>query len=98
MKNWAGNLSFFPKKIFTPKNTEEIKHAVEQTHQQKKSLRMMGSGHSWSGLFETNENFMHLDNFQGIIEVKDNLITARSGTKLFSFSKEAQKLSLAMEN
>jgi len=100
MKNWAGNLRFNPTKVFTPKTVEEIKEAISQAKQNKKSLRMRGSGHSWTGLIETNDYYLHLDDLQGIISVnkEENLITAWAGTKLKLFGEEGFKHQLAMEN
>ncbi len=100
MKNWAKNLKFKPKKILAPASTEEAQGMIKDHLQNKQTIRMRGSSHSWTGLIETSESFMHLDNMQGLIEVfpEKKLVKARAGTKLFLFGDEAFKHELALPN
>ena len=100
MKNWAGNLVFHPKKILNPKSTEEALSMVKEHLAAKKTIRMRGTGHSWTGLNATDDSFLHLDDMQGLIDVNatDQLITAKAGTKLALFGEEAFKHQLALPN
>lgn len=100
MKNWAGNLSFNPQKVFSPANNEDVKSAVKEAISDKKYLRLIGSGHSWTGLIASDEYFMTLDNMQGLISVdKDKgTIRAKAGTKLSLFGDIGHEHNLAMEN
>lgn len=100
MKNWAGNLSFTPKTIYAPKSIDEIQEAVSQTIEANRTIRTRGSGHSWTGLISSNENYLHLDNFQGItqVDLEQKVISAKAGTKLSHFGPEAFKHKLALEN
>lgn len=100
MKNWAGNLKFKPKNILAPSTTEEALAMVQSHLKNHQTIRMRGSSHSWTGLIETSESFLHLDNMQGLIEVDavKKLIKARAGTKLFLFGDEAFKHHLALPN
>lgn len=100
MKNWAGNLEFHPKTILTPASTQEASNLVKQQISQNKSIRMRGTGHSWTGLIATDETYLHLDKMQGVIHAQPekNLITAFGGTKLKLFGEEAFKHKLALPN
>lgn len=100
MKNWAGNLEFHPKTILTPATTQEAANLVKQQISQSKSIRMRGTGHSWTGLIATDETYLHLDKMQGVIHAQPekNLITAFGGTKLKLFGAEAFKHKLALPN
>jgi FAD-linked oxidoreductase len=100
MKNWAGNIQFNPIRTFAPKSKEEIKEAVLAARNNKKGLRMRGSGHSWTGLITANDYYLHLDDLQGIISVnqKELTVSAWAGTKLKLFGDEGFKHKLAMEN
>jgi len=100
MKNWAGNLDFTPSAILNPKTKEEIKSIIQGAIEEKKGIRTRGSGHSWTGLIETNQIFLHLDNMRGIIEVnsKEQTIKAHAGTKLSFFGDEGFKHNLSLPN
>ncbi len=100
MKNWAGSLEFHPKNILHPTSTEGAQALVKEHLASKKTIRMRGTGHSWTGLIATDDSFLHLDEMQGIIDVNatDHLITAKAGTKLALFGDEAFKHQLALPN
>lgn len=100
MKNWAGNLKFNPKTIYSPKSKTEIQECVRETISQKRTLRTRGSGHSWTGLIASDDNFLHLDNYQGVLNVDTakKQITAKTGTKLVSFGHEGFISGLALPN
>lgn len=100
MKNWAGNLNFNPTKIFSPTTSSEVKNAVLTAIADKKYLRVMGSGHSWTGLIASDEYFLNLDKLQGLVEANRDkkTIKALAGTKLHFFGELAYSHGLAMEN
>ena len=100
MKNWAGSLNFEPETILAPGTIEDIQKNVSHALEKKKTIRMIGSGHSWTGLFVTNDHLLHLDNYQGIHSVdKDNkIIHAKAGTKLFRFTNEAYEHGFCLAN
>lgn len=100
MKNWAGNLVFEPLKVASPSSIEEIRDLILRASREKRKIRVRGSGHSWTGLIATQDYFLHLDQYQGILEVQKEkgIIKAKAGTKLFTFGQQAFKNGLAMEN
>lgn len=100
MKNWAGNFEFFPTDIFAPFSTEEAQKIVQDHISSNKSIRVRGSSHSWTPLIQSNESFLHLDNMQGITNVDsaNALVTAKAGTKLSKFLKDAFAHQLALPN
>lgn len=100
MKNWAGNLDFHPASVLAPSRTEEAQSIVREHLAQKKSIRMRGSGHSWTGLIATQESFLHLDNMQGVLTVdaQKKIVTAYAGTKLYRLGEEAFRHRLALPN
>lgn len=100
MKNWAGNIQFQPEKVFAPTCASDIQLMVHAANKLHKTIRPIGSGHSWTGLIASDQFFVHLDRMQGITQVnhKDSTLSALAGTKLSVFGDEAFKLGLAMEN
>jgi FAD-linked oxidoreductase len=100
MKNWAKTLSFNPSSIEAPASIEEIQNLVKRADEQNKTIRTVGSAHSWTGLYQTTEWLCHLDNFQGLLAVdKENKkVTAKAGTKLHQFTHECFKHGLSFAN
>jgi FAD-linked oxidoreductase len=100
MKNWAGSLSFEPETILAPRSIDEIQQNVIGALEKKKNIRMIGSGHSWTGLFVTNDQLLHLDNYQGIhsVDKENKIIHAKAGTKLFRFTNEAYEHGYSLAN
>ena len=99
-KNWSGVVQFSPQKIVYPHSEEEISAIVKKCAATQKKLRVVGSGHSWTPLVETNDILMSLDNYQGIVQVdKDKLqVTVKGGTKLKFLGSLLFEQGLAMEN
>jgi L-gulonolactone oxidase len=69
MKNWAGNIEFTPEKVFAPTSTSDVQIMVEAAKKLNKTIRPIGSGHSWTGLIASDQFFVHLDRLQGIIVI-----------------------------
>ncbi|MCH2046627.1 MAG: hypothetical protein MK212_21095, partial [Saprospiraceae bacterium] len=44
--NWAGNITCYANHIFRPHTEEELQKIVLQAKQEKKKIRVVGSGHS----------------------------------------------------
>lgn len=100
VKNWAGNVSFQPKTVAYPSTEKEIQDLVIKAANERTKIRMIGSGHSFSNLIETNQILVSLDEYQGVIHVdKEKLqATVKAGTKLKLLGELLFKEGLAMEN
>lgn len=96
-KNWGRNVQFNPTDKYYPETEEEILNLVKQAIESKKTIRVAGSGHSFTPVVET-EILLSLDKFQGIVSIMDNLVTVKSGTKLKKLGEDLHKNNLAMEN
>lgn len=100
MKNWSGHLHWNPSQIFRPKTEEEILRIVEQAITAGKKIRLIGSGHSFTPLCETQDFLVSLDDFSGIIETDQHKqqVTAKAGTKLNKLNLLLDQHGLALEN
>lgn len=65
-QNWAGNLTSTPAGIFTPHTREEIVKIIQQARLDKKKVRVVGSGHSWSPLVPTDGYMISLEKFTAV--------------------------------
>lgn len=96
--NWAENIVFNPSEILKPSTEEEISEIVSKANNEGKKVRVVGSAHSWTGLFETNEILLSLDNMQGIVKMDGMEATVWAGTKLKTLGRLLYENGLAMEN
>ena len=53
-QNWAGNQAATPKRVITPRSAEEVAEAVTLATQDGLTVRMTGSGHSFTGAAVTD--------------------------------------------
>ena len=98
--NWSGSVKSSPQSIEKPSSESEIISLIEKASTEGKTIRPVGSGHSFTPLVQTNDIIVSLDNWQGLISVdKENYTaTAKSGTKIHQFSDLAFSHGLAQEN
>lgn len=98
--NWSGNVQATPKAIVYPASVEEVANIVLQCRREGRKLRVVGSGHSFTALVETDDLLMSLDRMQGLIEVDREARTATvwAGTKLYTLGELLFGEGLAQEN
>ncbi|MEM6629071.1 MAG: D-arabinono-1,4-lactone oxidase [Bacteroidota bacterium] len=100
IQNWAGNVRMRPDTIAYPTTELEVQQIVLRAANDRKKIRIIGSGHSFTDLCKTEEILISLDNYQGIISIdKDkNQATVKAGTKLKELGELLFQEGLAMEN
>lgn len=100
MKNWAGNVKWNPAELCYPKTEHEIQKIVIRAANDHKSIRLIGTGHSFSKLCETDQIMISLDNYQGLISTDKQLCqaTVKAGTKLNVLGDLLFQEGMAMEN
>lgn len=55
--NWSGSIRFIPKSVETPENEEMLADLVRQAGSFKRNVRVVGSSHSCSQVFESVRAF-----------------------------------------
>ncbi|MCH2045448.1 MAG: FAD-binding protein [Saprospiraceae bacterium] len=98
--NWAGNVQCSPEGIFYPKNEEEVQQLILTAANSAKHIRVVGSGHSFSKLIQTDSLIVSLDRMSGIIDLdkKQKIATVWAGTKLKDLGELLFEQGLAQEN
>jgi FAD/FMN-containing dehydrogenase len=98
--NWSGSIRFIPKSIETPENEEILADLVRQAAASKRNVRVVGSSHSCSKVFETDDILVSMEKFSGIESYDTTACTAtiKAGMKLQDISQALLKVGLAMEN
>ncbi|MCH1625478.1 D-arabinono-1,4-lactone oxidase [Ferdinandcohnia quinoae] len=99
-KNWAHTSESTPERIFYPATIEEVCEIVKDAGKQKKSIRVVGAGHSFTKLVQTDVWLMSLDLLSGIdsIDEENGTVTVLGGTRLFQIGEELGKRGYAQEN
>lgn len=97
-KNWAENVICNPEQILKPSSEEEIISIIQTAAKNEKSIRMVGNGHSFSGLVETDSIIVALDNWGGLINVEGQVATVKAGSNIKFLGEELYQNGLAQEN
>ena len=100
IQNWSGIVRFTPKNVYTPETELALIALVKKCHQQKCHIRVIGSGHSFTRLIETNDTLISLDKLQGIINVDRDAhqVTVWGGTKIKVLGEHLASVGLAQIN
>jgi FAD-linked oxidoreductase len=99
-ENWGKTLKFKPQAIVYPQSESEIQALVQKAWLNKQKVRVVGSGHSWTPLIETQGILVSLDKLQGLISADNQQLTATvfAGTKLKQLGELLHQQGMAMEN
>ncbi len=100
IQNWGRSQSFQASQVLYPASEEEILTILSNATFNKKNVRVIGSGHSWTGLIVTNDILVSLDRWQGIIEMDPNekWVEVKAGTKLLRLGNDLWARGFSMEN
>ncbi|MBL0286614.1 MAG: FAD-binding protein [Bacteroidetes bacterium] len=95
-KNWSGTIQQKVPNFFKPSTKEEILEIIHKYD----NIRFVGTGHSWSPLFETKEAMISFDNFNKIISIdKEKLeVVVQPGIKLWHLNNLLDMEGLALQN
>ncbi|PKF74854.1 D-arabinono-1,4-lactone oxidase [Chryseobacterium sp. PMSZPI] len=80
--NWAGNYSCLAENYFEPETEEQIIDIVRFAGINKKKIRVVGSGHSFTPLALSNEILVSLKNYRNLISIGQDFITCQGGMYL----------------
>jgi FAD/FMN-containing dehydrogenase len=99
-RNWSGSISFTPETIAAPKNTSQLLTLVKRAGQRGSTVRPVGSGHSSTPIFSTEDILLSLDHMTGVVEVDAEAGWAKvlPGTGLRDLGEQLAQHGVAMEN
>jgi FAD-linked oxidoreductase len=98
--NWSGSVKFQPETVVYPTSESEIIQLVQRAANERKKIRVVGTGHSFTPLIQTDQILVSLDKWQGIthIDQAKGLVTVKAGTKIHQFGAWAKEAGWAQEN
>jgi len=99
-RNWSGLVRSVPRSIVYPASVEEVVAIVKSCATEGRKLRVVGSGHSFTRLVQTDDVLVSLDQLQGVIAVDQERGIAEvwGGTKLDRLGEELHAHGVAQEN
>lgn len=98
--NWSGIVACTPAQVVYPTSVEEVVSLVQWCNTTGHRLRVVGSGHSFTPLVQTDDVLVSLDRMSGLVEVDTAARTAVvwAGTKLKRLGELLHRHGLAQEN
>jgi FAD-linked oxidoreductase len=98
--NWSSSVRCSPQLVAQPASIEDVVRLVKECGQMDRTIRVVGSGHSFTPLAQTDDVLVSLDRLQGIeqIDRERGTVTVLGGTKLKLLGDTLLKVGLAQEN
>ena len=99
-QNWSGSVQSRPREIVKPASIEELARLVTAYGRDGRHVRVVGSGHSFTPLVQTDDVLMSLDQVQGIeaAATEHQTVTVLGGTRLKALGDALLARGVAQEN
>src|SRR5699024_3398834 len=99
-KNWSENIQCKIEDFYKPESVGEIVNIVRDHAKEKKKLRVVRAGHSFTPLVATDASLLSLDKMQGIVHVnvETEIVRVLGGTRLKTLGPLLHEAGFAMEN
>ena len=78
-RNWVGNQSFIARHKAEPGSEDELAALVREASRQNLSVRVAGSGHSFTPIVATSGLLLSLKNMQGLVSADGDRKRANCG-------------------
>ncbi len=99
-RNWSGLESARPEEVYAPRDVEDVVTAVRAARERGTTVKMAGTGHSFTGIAAPEHTLLLPGELTGIVQVDREAmtVTARAGTPLHVLNDELDRLGLSMHN
>lgn len=99
-QNWSQSVKSNPEKFLYPSTIDEVCSLVKEAQKQRKKVRVVGAGHSFTRLVKTDSWLVSLDLLSGIEELDEvnGTVSVLGGTRLFQIGEELGEAGYAQEN
>jgi L-gulono-1,4-lactone dehydrogenase len=98
--NWAGTQRCVPVAIERPQSRREVAAAVERAAAAGRTVRVAGSGHSFSAAVPTDGSLLHLGRLNRVLDADpaSGLVRAEAGITLVELNRALHERGLALPN
>jgi FAD/FMN-containing dehydrogenase len=99
-QNWSGSVQSQPRQIVQPRTIDDLIRAIRGYGRSGRHVRVVGTGHSFTPLVQTNDILLSLAHIQGIecIDRERHTVTVLAGTTLKHLGDTLLQYGLAQEN
>jgi FAD-linked oxidoreductase len=99
-QNWSGLESVTPTRVLTPRGADEVAAAVAEARASGSRVKMVGTGHSFTGIAAPAGTMLSPIALTGITTVdrEARTVTAYAGTQLKHLNAELEHLGLSLHN
>ncbi|BAZ49867.1 FAD linked oxidase domain-containing protein [Nostoc sp. NIES-4103] len=97
-KNWSELVRCQPQQFLQPTSIEELAEIVHSHVASGRSLRVVGSGHSFTPVAATNSTMISLEQLQGVELVEGETASVLAATKIYTLGKLLADYGLGLEN
>ncbi len=99
-RNWAGNQQSRPSVIERPNSESQVAEVVMRAASNKQRVKVVGSGHSFTGIAVPDEVMIDLSNMNQVIEVDEEhgLVSVQAGIVLSDLNAFLETRCLSMPN
>src|ERR1700727_1657201 len=99
-RNWVGNQSFIARHKGEPCSENELAALVHEASRQNLSIRVAGSGHSFTPVVATSGLLLTLKNMQGLVsvDVERKRVVVRAGTRIGDIGRALKQIGLSLTN
>ncbi|WP_327090903.1 FAD-binding protein [Nonomuraea sp. NBC_01738] len=96
--NWARNQTATPAEVRTPTSVDDVVQAVRDAAASGRRVRMVGTGHSFTGVALTDGLMLRPTALTGIRSIGDDRVTVLAGTPLWQLNEQLDQRGLALAN
>ena len=99
-QNWSGLESAEPRHVSSPGSPDEVVAAVVAARDSRSTVKMVGTGHSFTGIAAPGHTMLRPSRLSGIVAVDREAmtVTALAGTPLHVLNVELERLGLSLHN
>ncbi|GAA1155362.1 D-arabinono-1,4-lactone oxidase [Nocardioides aquiterrae] len=99
-RNWSGLESARPRRVEEPADTAAIVAAVERARSERSTVKMVGTGHSFTAISAPEDTMLRPTHLGGVLAVdRDAMtVTALAGTRLSELNARLEGLGLSLHN
>lgn len=100
VRNWAGNQVCVPDGVVQPSSVDEVASFVRRAHDGGRRVKVIGAGHSFTGVAMTNGSMLSLDRLGRVLDVDPatGQVRVEAGIRLHRLNEELAGVGLAMPN
>ncbi|MEU5882312.1 D-arabinono-1,4-lactone oxidase [Spirillospora sp. NPDC047279] len=99
-QNWAGNQQVTPRRVVTPRTTDEVTGAVRNAAADGLTVRMSGTGHSFTGAALAQDVLLRPAGLTAVrsVDTASGLVTVEAGLPLHRLNRILDEHGLALAN